>query len=54
LLFPDGRPRFDLKFYALNKRGETGAASLYPGRYAAHDGREARVLDAAYLFERAR
>jgi N4-(beta-N-acetylglucosaminyl)-L-asparaginase len=54
LLYPDGRPRFDLKFYALNKRGETGAASLYPGRYAAHDGREARVLDAAYLFERAR
>ncbi len=54
LLFPDGRPRFDLKFYALNKRGETGAASLYPGRYAAHDGKEAKVLDAAYLFERPR
>lgn len=52
LLFADGRPRFDLKFYAVNKRGETGAASLYPSKYAVHDGREAALRDAASLFER--
>jgi N4-(beta-N-acetylglucosaminyl)-L-asparaginase len=52
LLFPDGRPRFDLKFYAVNKRGDTGAASLYPAKYAVHDGREAALRDAASLFER--
>jgi len=52
LLFPDGRPRFNLTFYAINKRGEFGAASLYPGRYAAHDGREAGLRDTAHLFER--
>ena len=36
LLGPDGKPKFGLNFYAVNKRGEFGAASLYPGRYAAH------------------
>jgi len=52
LLFPDGRPRFDLKFYAVNKRGEFGAASMYPAQYAAHDGHEAGLRDAAFLFQR--
>jgi N4-(beta-N-acetylglucosaminyl)-L-asparaginase len=52
LLDERGRPKFDLKFYAVNKRGEFGAASLYPGRFAAHDGTEAKLMDAAYLYER--
>jgi len=52
LLFADGRPRFDLKFYAVNKRGDFGAASLYPAKYAAHDGRDASLRDAAFLLER--
>jgi N4-(beta-N-acetylglucosaminyl)-L-asparaginase len=52
LLLPDGRPKFDLKFYAVNKRGEFGAASMYPSQYAAHDGREAALHDAASLFQR--
>ena len=52
LLYPDGRPKFDLKFYAVNKRGEFGAASLYPGKYAFHDGRVAALRDAASMFER--
>jgi len=52
LLFPDGRPRFSLNFYAVNKRGEFGAASLYPSRYAAHDGREGALRDTAHLYER--
>jgi N4-(beta-N-acetylglucosaminyl)-L-asparaginase len=51
LLDEQGRPRFNLNFYAINKRGEFGAASLYPSRYAAFDGREARLHDTAYLFE---
>jgi N4-(beta-N-acetylglucosaminyl)-L-asparaginase len=52
LLYPDGRPRFNLQFYTLSKRGEFGAASLYPGRYAAHDGRDAALRDTAHLYER--
>jgi N4-(beta-N-acetylglucosaminyl)-L-asparaginase len=52
LRFPDGRPRFDLKFYAVNKRGEFGAASMYPAQNAAHDSREAALRDAAFLFQR--
>jgi N4-(beta-N-acetylglucosaminyl)-L-asparaginase len=59
LLFPDGKPRFDLSFYAVNKVGEFGAGSLYnrteggdPRRYAVHDGREASFRDAAFLYER--
>jgi N4-(beta-N-acetylglucosaminyl)-L-asparaginase len=51
LLGAGGRPRYDLDFYALNKRGEFGAAAFYPGaQFAVHDGREARLADAAYLF----
>ncbi|MGH7548900.1 MAG: N(4)-(beta-N-acetylglucosaminyl)-L-asparaginase [Gemmatimonadales bacterium] len=52
LLDPGGKPRFGLNFYAVNKRGEFGAASLYPGRYAAYDGTEAKLRDTAYLYER--
>src|SRR5437879_12706560 len=36
LLGPDGRPTFDLKGYAMNKRGEWGAASRNPARSPAH------------------
>jgi N4-(beta-N-acetylglucosaminyl)-L-asparaginase len=52
LLDERGRPRYQLNFYALNKAGEFGAASFYPSKYAAHDGREAKVLDTAFLFDR--
>ncbi|HEX6432901.1 MAG TPA: isoaspartyl peptidase/L-asparaginase, partial [Gemmatimonadales bacterium] len=51
-LLKDGRPTFNLNFYALNKRGEFGAASLYPSRYAAHDGKTGSLRDTAPLFER--
>ncbi len=50
LLDPQGKPKFDLVFYALTKRGEFGAASLYPNRFAAHDGTDAKIRDTAYLF----
>jgi N4-(beta-N-acetylglucosaminyl)-L-asparaginase len=52
LLYPDRRPRFNLNFYAVNKRGEFGAASFYPGRYAANDGKEGALRDTAHLYER--
>ena len=53
LLDAQHKPKFDLVFYALNKRGEFGAASLYPNRFAAHDGTDAKLRDTAYLFTRA-
>ena len=53
LLDGEGRPKYDLNFYALNKKGEFGAASFYPGaQFAVHDGREARLADCAHLFDR--
>ena len=51
LLDARGRPKFGLIFYGVNKRGEFGAASLYPGRYAAHDGTDAKLHDTAHVFE---
>jgi len=62
LLDERGRPRFQLNFYAVNKRGDFGGASLYasrvgeaatayPSRFAVHDGREARLMDSAHLFD---
>ena len=51
-LLKDGRPTFDLKFYAVNKRCDFGAASLYPGKFAAHDGKDGGLRDTAYLYQR--
>jgi len=51
LLDARGRPKFGLTYYAVNKRGEFGAASLFPVSYAAHDGTEAKLRDAAHMFE---
>ena len=50
LLDARGRPKFGLTFYAVNKRGEFGAASLFPGSYAAHDGTDAKLRDTAHMF----
>ncbi len=51
----DGRPRFNLTFYAVNKRGEFGAASMYggyrAGRYAVCDAAGARLVEMAQLYE---
>jgi N4-(beta-N-acetylglucosaminyl)-L-asparaginase len=55
LLDPRGRPRFNLTFYALNKRGQFGAATMYSGyrqgQFAVCDGSGARFLDLAYLYQ---
>jgi N4-(beta-N-acetylglucosaminyl)-L-asparaginase len=50
LLDPEGRPKYQLNFYALNKAGDFGSASFFPSTYAAHDGREAKILDTACLY----
>jgi N4-(beta-N-acetylglucosaminyl)-L-asparaginase len=51
LLGPEGRPRYQLDFYAVNKRGEFGAAALYHSRFAVHDGTTARFVDTAALYD---
>ncbi|HEV7366741.1 MAG TPA: N(4)-(beta-N-acetylglucosaminyl)-L-asparaginase [Gemmatimonadales bacterium] len=51
-LLKNGRPTFNLNFYAVNKRGEFGAASIYPNQYAAHDGKSGALRDTAYLYQR--
>jgi N4-(beta-N-acetylglucosaminyl)-L-asparaginase len=54
--------QFALNFYALNKKGEHGAATLWSsretennqrtrGRYSVNDGRENKLHDMAYLYE---
>ena len=50
-LAPDGKPRFNIIFYAINKQGEFGAASLYPGQFAVHDGTTAKLADTAHLYD---
>jgi len=53
LLNEDGLARFGLSFYAINKKGEYGAGSMWGGRrYAVHDGKENGLKEAAYLFKR--
>lgn len=56
LLDDQGRPNFDVRFYAINKRGEFGSAGIWSGgRFAVNTGeKESRLLDSAFLFKRAR
>ncbi len=52
-LWRDDRPAFNVNFYAINKRGEFGCASILSGaRYAVNDGNGSRLVDAAYVYER--
>ncbi|MCA8956489.1 MAG: N(4)-(beta-N-acetylglucosaminyl)-L-asparaginase [Planctomycetes bacterium] len=46
----NGRPTFNVNFYAVDKKGVTGGASIYPSRYAAlgENGVEAKAT--AHLF----
>jgi N4-(beta-N-acetylglucosaminyl)-L-asparaginase len=53
LLHANGRPRFDLEFYAVAKDGRYAGATLYAGgRFAVCDDQGARLEEAAYLFPR--
>ena len=52
LLAPDGRPTFQIQFYAVNKAGEYGCGALYPTKYAACDeAGGARLLDGAHIYQ---
>jgi len=54
LLTRPGRPNFDLNFYALRKDGAFAGGRIYGGgRYAVNDGKENKLRDSVYLFERA-
>lgn len=45
--------KFSISFYAVNKAGEYGAASLWEGpKFAVHDGKQAKILDTAYLYKK--
>lgn len=48
-----GAPNFSVSFYAINKKGEYGAASILKGgTYALHDGASARKAECSYLYTR--
>ena len=56
--FPDRLKLFHIQFYALNKNGEYGAASLWekhidgrPVQFAVHDGTKARLVPTKAMFE---
>jgi N4-(beta-N-acetylglucosaminyl)-L-asparaginase len=51
-LLKEGRPSFNISFYAVNKQGDFGSASLYPAKYVAHDGKSGALRDTAYLYQR--
>ena len=52
LLDAQGRPFFDLSFYAVNKRGEYAGATAYEGGdFAVCDANGARVEKSAFLFK---
>jgi N4-(beta-N-acetylglucosaminyl)-L-asparaginase len=53
LLDPNGRPLFDLEFYALAKDGRIGAASAYEGgHFAVADASGARLVPMAFKYSR--
>ena len=56
--FPDRLKLFHIQFYALNKNGDYGAASLWekhidgrPVQFAVHDGTKARLVPTKAMFE---
>ncbi len=53
LLNDDGKPNFNVTFYAINKRGEYGSAALWSGaKFTVNDGSTNTKLDCAFLFKR--
>ena len=53
LLREDGRPSFNVNYYAVNKNGDYGGAAIYSGaRFAVSVDGNSRLEDSAYLFER--
>lgn len=52
LLRPDGTPNFQLSFYAVNTKGEYGAASLYPSTFCVNTGGESVRLATESVYDR--
>jgi N4-(beta-N-acetylglucosaminyl)-L-asparaginase len=54
LLDEKGRPKFNVNFYAINKRGEYGSAAIWSGpKFAVNTGEaQSRHEDCAYLYKR--
>ena len=53
LLSDNGRPYFDLDFYAINKKGDFAGACCYEGsRFAVCDAQGPRFVTSAYLFRK--
>ncbi len=49
----DGRPNFDVKFYALSKDGRFGSASIWSGaKFAVYSGGKNRLEECAFLYQR--
>jgi N4-(beta-N-acetylglucosaminyl)-L-asparaginase len=52
LLDEQGRYKHQVKFYAINKKGEYGSAGIVKGGvFTLHDGKEAKKYDCAYLYD---
>lgn len=51
LLDDKGRPNFQVKFYAINKRGEIGSAAMYASKYARCDDNGPQLADAAAMYD---
>ncbi|MBN1273599.1 MAG: N(4)-(beta-N-acetylglucosaminyl)-L-asparaginase [Candidatus Aminicenantes bacterium] len=52
LIDEEGKARFQLNFYALNRKGEFGAAAMWSGaNFAVHDGKVNKMHPSAYLFK---
>jgi N4-(beta-N-acetylglucosaminyl)-L-asparaginase len=50
---PDGKPNFNIVFYAVNKRGEFGAAAVWPGiKYAVNVDGSGELRDCASVFDK--
>ena len=53
LLKDDGKPNFNVTFYAINKRGEFGSGAIWSGaKFVAHDGITNNTMESAFLYKR--
>jgi len=52
LLDDQGRPKFNVSFYAFNKQGDFGGAAIWPGfKFAVNTGEaESRLVAGAHLY----
>lgn len=49
----EGRPNFNVTFYAINKRGEYGSAAIWSGaKFSVHDGTVNQRFESAFLYKK--